>query len=181
MSGKRPREDLGLWLELAPGRVERVFGAAPHDLIASDGLTALRALDALYGRLRQVLTPHAAGARRAFEIGRGTDKVLIVDYDGRLALYARRMFRDLARLVVEVHEDGTVVLPGWRSVDRFKVAPRFGVTVLGDSIRFIGPGGDDLGRVPLPWLEPEERQELARRFTEYVARGPQPRPTGQYR
>lgn len=165
-----PHEDVGLWLETGPHRVRRIFGVEPHDLIADDGLTALRSLDRLYSRLRQVLSPHARGARRAFEIGRGVDKVLVVEFDDRLVVYARRLFRDTARRIVELHADGTVVLPGRHVEQRVSVRERFGVTVTGDYVRFIDRMGNDLGRVHLPWIDSEDRLELARRFGEMVER-----------
>jgi len=164
-----PHEDLGLWLEVGPDAQRRIFGAEPHDLISDDGLTALRALDRLAARLRQVLAPYAGGARRAFEVGRGLDKVLVLDHGDRLVGYGRRLFRDAARRVVEVHRDGTVLIPGRQGDQKFTLRERFGVTVTGDFIRFIDREGTDLGRINLPWIDPEDRQELARRFGEMVA------------
>ena len=38
------------------------------------------------------------------------------------------------------------------------------------TIRFLDREGTDLGRVRLPWIEPEDRVELARRFGEMVER-----------
>lgn len=174
-----PREDVGLWLEVEPGTVRRIFGAAPHDLIAADGLSALRALDRLSGRLRQVLGPHGRGARRAWEIGPGLDKVLVVEHDDHIVVYARRLFRDRARRVVEVHADGTVIIPRasrtWphraTGEDRFRIHERWGVTVTGDLLRFIDRAGNDLGQVAFHWIEPEDRLELARRFGDYIERG----------
>lgn len=165
-----PHDDVGLWLQVAPNAVRRIFGAAPHDLYASDGLGALRSLDRLYGRLRQVLAPHSRGARRAFEVGKGLDKALVVYYEDRLVCFARRLFHGSADRVVEVHADGTVVIPGRRSELRFRIAERYHVAVTGDFIRFIDRAGNDLGRIHLPWLFPEDRKELARRFGEEVER-----------
>ena len=76
-----------------------------------------------------------------------------------------------ARRVLEVHADGTVVIPGRRGESRFAVHERFGVTVTGDYVRFIDPIGDDLGRVALRWIDPEDRIEIARRCGEMVERG----------
>lgn len=166
-----PHEDLGVWLEVGPSHMRRIFGAEPHDLIAEDGLAALRALDRLAQRLRQALTPYARGVWRAFEVGRGLDKVLVLDHGDRMVVYARRLFRDSARRVVELHADGTVLVPGRHGDATFKVGERYGVTVTGDFIRFIDRLGTDLGRVALPWIDPEDRLELARRFGEMVERG----------
>ncbi len=172
-----PHYDVGLWLEIAPNAVRRIFGAAPHDLYAVDGLGALRSLDRLYGRLRQALSSHAKGARRAFEVGHGLDKVLVVDFDDHIVVYARRLFRDLARRVLEVHADGTIVIPGRGGDQRFQVHERHLITVTGDFVRFIDRAGNDLGRVHLPWLFPEDRRELARHFGEVVERTAEVRST----
>lgn len=166
-----PHYDVGIWLETEPNAVRRIFGAAPHDLYASDGLGALRSLDRLFGRLRQVLMPHARGARRAFEVGRGLDKVLVVDFEDRVVVYCRRLFRDAARRILEVHADGTIIIPNGRHGDHtFKIRERYGVTVTGDFIRFIDRAGNDLGRVALHWVDPEDRLELARQFGQVVER-----------
>jgi hypothetical protein len=165
-----PHYDVGLWLEVEPNAVRRIFGAAPHDLYASDGLGALRSLDKLYGRLRQVLSPHARGVRRAFEVGRGLDKVLVIDFDDRVIVYVRRLFRDAAQRLLEVHADGTIVIPGRHGDQKFRIRERYGVTVTGDLIRFIDRAGNDLGHVAIHWVDPEDRQELARRFGEVVER-----------
>lgn len=164
-----PHEDVGLWMEIAPGSMRRIFGVAPHDLIADDGLAALRALDRLAGRLRQVLQPYSNGARRAYEVGRGLDKVLLIDHVDRLSIHARRLFADHARRVATVHADGVIELP--RRNGKFAVLDRYGVTVTGDLIRFLDPAGTDLGKVPLHWIAPEDRQEVARRIGEVVERG----------
>jgi hypothetical protein len=165
-----PHEDLALWLEREDKTMQRLFGVEPHDLIAEDGLVALRALDRLASRLKQALSPYHHGFRRAFEVGRGLDKVLVLDDDERMVVYARRLFRDGARRVLEVHADGGVVVPGRTRDARFRVRDRFGITVTGDRVRFLDPEGTDLGRVALPWIEPEDRIELARRFGEMVER-----------
>lgn len=162
-----PHEDLGVWIEVERDAMRRIFGAEPRDLIADDGLAALRALDRLHARLRQVLP---AQPWRAFEVGRGLDKVLVLDHGDRMVVFARRLFRDAARRVLEVHADGTVVVIGRQGTERFVVRERYGVTVTGDYVRFIDPLGSDLGRVALPWIEPEDRLELARRFGAMVER-----------
>ena len=167
-----PHEDLGLWLEVEPHAVRRIFGAEPHDLISDDGLAALRTLDKLSARLKQVLEPYARGTRRAFEVGRGLDKVLVLDYGDRMVVYARRLFRDAARRVLELHAGGQVLIPGRQGDTKFAIRERFGFTVTGDFIRCIDRQGTDLGRVSLPWIDPEDRQELARRFGEMVERRP---------
>jgi hypothetical protein len=165
-----PREDLGLWLELAPGEMRRIFGVAPRDLIADGGLDALRALDRLTARLRQALQPHARGIHRAHEIGRGHDKVLLADDEESLVLYARHLFGDRARRVCTVTADGTITLVRRRGDLRFQLHERFGVTVTGDQVRFIDPEGTDLGKVVLHWIFPEDRGEIARRLGDMIER-----------
>jgi hypothetical protein len=167
-----PHEDLGLWLQVGPQAMRRIFGADPRHLIADDGLAALRTLDKLSARLRQVLDPYARGVRRAHEVGRGLDKVLVLDYGDRMVVYARRLFRDSARRVIELHAGGKVRVPGRHGDQEFAIRERYGFTVTGDVIRCIDRQGTDLGRVALPWIDPEDRQELARRFGEMVERRP---------
>lgn len=163
-----PREDLGLWLELDDGGMRRVFGAEPVDLITEGGLAALRSLDALAARLRQALAGRAGGVRRAIEVGRGLDKVLLLDHGDRLVLYRRELFRDRARRACEVHRDGTILVVEKDRDLRANVRDRYGVSLLGDFIRFSDPTGLDLVRVAVPWVTREDREELARRFGELI-------------
>jgi hypothetical protein len=166
-----PREDLGVWIEEV-GQMRRIFGVAPRDLMAEGGLDALRGLDQLAGRLRTALAGYAGDVRRAVELGRGLDKVLLADHGDRFALYARRLFRDRARLALEIRDDGQVtVIDGDRKVTAV-VRSRYGVTVIGDYVRFAGPDGEDLARVSVPWVTPEDRLELARRIGQLVHREP---------
>lgn len=159
-----PYGDLGLWEELEPGAVRRVFGVEPQSLFDSDGLDALRALDRLAVRLRPALNPFAKGAVRALELGRGLDKVLVLDFGNRAELFMRRLFRDRARRILEVRADGTIVIPQRRGTQVVTCRSHFGVTVLGDYLRFSDPSGTDLGRVALPWVAQQDREELARRM-----------------
>jgi hypothetical protein len=50
------------------------------------------------------------------------------------------------------------------------VRSRYGITVVGDYIRFADPQGADLARVSIPWIGPEERLELARRIGQLIDR-----------
>ena len=61
-------------------------------------------------------------------------------------------------------------MPGRHGDHTVTVRSRFGVTVLGDYIRFADPTGLDLSRVSLPWIAREDREELARRFGAMVER-----------
>lgn len=165
-----PHEDLGLWLELADGGMRRVFGAEPKDLIAADGLAALRALDALALRLKSALVERSGDVRRAVEVGRGLDKVLLLDHGARLVLYKRELFRDRARRACEVHRDGTIIVVDKNGEQRATCRDRHSVSLLGDYIRFSDPTGLDLVRVAVPWVTREDREELARRFGDLVHR-----------
>jgi hypothetical protein len=163
-----PREDLGIWIEL-PGGMRRIFGVEPVPLLEPDGLSALAALDRLAHQLRLALADHAGDIRRAVEIGRGLDKVLLADHGDRYLIYARRLFRDRARFALVIHEDGRIVIPQGNGKQReVTVRSRHGVGVLGDFIRFAAPDGTDLARVAIPWITPEDRRELARRIGQLV-------------
>jgi hypothetical protein len=172
-----PHDDLGLWLEVEPLVMRRIFGAQPRDLLTEEALTALRALDRLVARLRQVLAHHAGGVRRAFEVGRGLDKVLVVDHGDHLVVFARRLFGEVSRRIVEVHADGTVVIPR-RSERRFTIRERWGIVLTGDLIRFIDPHGTDLGSIALHWIGAEDRGELVRRFGDMIEGHPSVELTG---
>ena len=85
-----PHEDLGIWLAL-PGGMRRIFGVEPVSLLEPEGLPALAALDKLVHRLRAELADHTGEVRRAVEIGRGLDKVLLADHGDQFCIYARRL------------------------------------------------------------------------------------------
>jgi hypothetical protein len=166
-----PREDLGLWVEM-PGAsgsaMRRVFGVEPVSLFAADGLAALKRLDALSQRLKASLSDLAGDIRKAIELGRGLDKVLLADHGDRYVIYARRLFRDRARFALAIYRDGRVVLPDGKELREFRVTSRFGITVRGDYVRFADPHGTDLGRVAIPWIAAEDRDEIARRIGQLV-------------
>lgn len=199
-----PREDVGVWVEVEPdgprAGIRRIFGVEPVSLLDPAGLTALGALDRLALRLRHALAHLALDVRRAFEIGPsaagGLDKVLVVDHGDRWVVYARRLFRDRARFVMAIHDDGRILVrdgrgagPVPRTPDagpprgearpaaeptmrtrEITVRSRHGITVVGDYLRFADPHGADLARVSIPWIGPEDRLELARRIGQLVDR-----------
>lgn len=170
-----PHEDLGVWIEVdpeVPARVgmRRIFGVEPVSLMEPFGLHALASLDRLAARLRTELAPHAGDIRRAIEIGRGLDKVLVADHGDRFVVYARRLFRDRARFAMAIHDDGRIVVPEKKGTREITVKSQHGVTVWGDYIRFADPHGTDLAKVSIPWIEPEDRKELARRIGQLVDR-----------
>jgi hypothetical protein len=165
-----PHDDVGVWEEVEGG-VRRVFGAEPRPLFEPDGLDALRALDRLVVRLKAALAPHAGSVLRAIEIGRGLDKVLIIDDGARFQVFQRPLFRDTARWAFEAHRDGRIVVPDGAARREVTCRSRFGVTVIGDYLRFADPTGLDLARVSIPWISREDRDELARRIGELIHAG----------
>jgi hypothetical protein len=190
-----PREDVGLWIEHVatdkPDRnnpvkprkepqptgtrtttMQRIFGVEPVSLLERDGLGALSRLELVAQRLRAHLADLSGGIRRAVEIGSGhaLDKVLLADYGDHYTFYARRLFRDRARFAMAVHSDGRIVVPDGKQLREVHVTSRFGVTVRGDYVRFADRHGTDLAKVSLPWLSPEDRDEVARRIGQFVDR-----------
>ncbi len=164
-----PHEDLGIWIEL-PGGMRRIFGVEPVSLMEPEGLAALAQLDRLAHQLRLTLAEHAGEIRRAVEIGRGLDKVLLADHGDRFVVYARRLFRDRARPVLEIFDGGRLVIAdaaGGKPVE-IVVRSAYGVGVWGDYIRFNAADGKDLARVSIPWIGPEDRLELATRIGQLV-------------
>ncbi|HSD88329.1 MAG TPA: hypothetical protein VLB44_12465 [Kofleriaceae bacterium] len=188
-----PREAFGIWIELPPDppkkatknkkkpdtsdpvadirAMQRVFGVEPPDLLAGDGLANLAKLDTVAHRVRTHLE-NFAPVRRGIEIGSGhaLDKVLLADHGDRYVVYARRLFRDRARYAMTIHADGRILVPDGRVLKEVTVTSKFGVTVRGDYVRFADPHGTDLARVSVPWIGPEDRDELARRIGQLVHR-----------
>lgn len=173
-----PREGFGVWLEVEPGTpragMRRIFGVEPVNLLEPGGLAALAVLDRLAQRVRLAVADLAGDVVRAWELGAaasgGLDKVLVLDDGARWAIYTRRLFRDRARLALEVHADGKVVTPEREA----HVRSRHGVTVVGDFVRFADASGQDVARVAIPWLRPEDRDELARRIGQWIDRDAPP-------
>jgi hypothetical protein len=166
-----PREDLAVWVEDAkqPRGMVRIFGVEPKNLLDDDGLAALSGLDRLAQRLRAATASLAGDIQRAVELGssasEGLDKVLLADHGDRYSVYARQLFRERARVVMSIHADGRIEIPGRADV---VVRSRFGVTVYGDYVRFADRDGTDLAKVSIPWISPEDRRELARRIGQLV-------------
>jgi hypothetical protein len=159
-----PVEEVGIWYEGRPGVVTRIFGMRPPKLLDGTALAAWRALDHLLARFRAALAPHPGAAVRASELGRGADRVLVVDTGDRYVVFVRRLFRELPRRALEVHADGSVIIPHRSFEARVKCMSRYGVTVLGDRIQFADPDGVVLADIWLPWVTPEDRVALAERF-----------------
>jgi hypothetical protein len=169
-----PREGFGIWTELAAEKgeasrpIQRVFGVEPADLFAGDGLVALAKLDSVAHRVRTHLEP-ITKLHRGVEIGAGhpLDKVLFADLGDRHILYTRKLFRDRARLALTVHHDGRIVVP---DAPELTITNRFSITVRGDFLRFADKTGVDIARVAVPWVGPDERDELSRRIGQLVHR-----------
>jgi hypothetical protein len=162
-----PHEDLGVWVELTdrnPG-MRRIFGVEPVSLLEQHGLAALHKLDMLGTRLRTALSEYSGDVRRASELGRGLDKVLLVDHGDHHAVYARKLFRDRARLALSIYDNGRMVIVDGPEV---VMSSKFGITVSGDYIRFIDRHGTDLARLSIPWITREDREELAKRISQLV-------------
>lgn len=152
-----PTSDIGLWYETRPGEVQRVIGFRPPELLDNDAMRAWHVVDRMAQRLRLLLGPHGHGVQRAIEVGDGADRVLIMDLGDSLEFYVRRLFRERARRAMTVYRDGTVVLVVKGAERRVLCHSRYGVTVIGDYIRFADPSGDDLGALPIPWVTREDR------------------------
>lgn len=189
-----PRDDIGLWVEVKeeltkpagtkkppvkPPResLVRIFGISPVSLMEPNGLRSLAKLENVASRLRVHVEDYASAAgiwfARGTEIGSGhpLDKVLFADYGDHHAIYARKLFRDRARFLASVHHDaGKVSVPNGDKTIEVPVVSRFGVTVRGDYIRFADRHGTDLARISVPWVGPEDREELARRIGQLVHR-----------
>jgi hypothetical protein len=163
-----PTEDLALWYEHRPGLIGRVLGLRPLELLDEAALSAWRRLDALATRLRSAVAGHGGGGLRAFELGRGLHRVLLVEHLNRMVLYARPLFRERPRRALEVRADGSVRVPQRQGDQVVRCRSRYAVTVLGDRIRFQSPAGGDMASVWLPWIAPEDRAELAERIGDFV-------------
>lgn len=181
-----PRDDIGLWIEAKDdvsktqprGSLRRIFGISPVSLLDPDGLRSLARLEAIASRLRSAVADYAEAAgvwhARGVEIGSGhpLDKVLFADYGDHHAIYARKLFRDRARFLAAVHHgDGRIVVPDGKVNHEVSVTSRYSITVRGDYIRFADKTGTDQARISVPWVGPEDREELARRIGVLVHRG----------
>jgi hypothetical protein len=164
-------EEVGIWHQPRPGVVTRLFGLRPRELLDDEAMAASYKLDRLASRLGRALRPHYGGVERGVEAGRGADRVLIMALGDRLLVHVRRLFRERPGLALEVHAGGTIVFTGAgrrRGETRIRCRSRFGVTAMGDYIRFADPTGRDLGAIALPWIPPEDRAELVDMIGEWI-------------
>ncbi len=163
-----PTGDLALWYERRPGQIERLGGVKPVAPFDIGALAAWRALDRVAEEVVRALAAHGGGATEAVELGRGHHRVVLIQLAERLVIYARPLFRERPRRTLEVCRDGSLVLPGRSPDGRARIATRSQVTPSGDRICFTTGDGRDLVSLWLPWIAPEDRQEIARRFGDLV-------------
>jgi hypothetical protein len=158
-----PRGELAVWIETADGML-RIFDAVPRGLLEHDGLAALRSLDQLARELHAAMQSQTSSTVTGVEIGTGLDRVLIVETDDGIQLFERRLFRRHCRLLLQAWHGGKLVIyQGAKSVTVNQPWGR-GITVQADYICFFDRDGQDMLRVAIPWVVPEDRQEIARRI-----------------
>jgi hypothetical protein len=175
-------EDISIWLELGTGPsavMRRVFGVAPASMLGPDHLSSSKGLAEAARQIRTVLSRLSGDVVRAVELGTGRDphKLLLVELADRHLVFACRLFRGEARLVMTVFNDGRVAF--LHHPREIRVDARIAVGVRGDSLRFTSNDGGELARVSMPWLAPDDRAELARRLGHLIARPPGTRVTAE--
>ncbi len=175
-----PTRELALWYEGEPGRVERLGAVRPVPLFDTGALAAWRSLDRAAAELARALAPWSGDVEEATELGRGGHRVLLVQFAERMVVYARPLFRERPRRALEVCRDGTIVVPARDEDRRARFYTRFGVSVSGDRVVFTDRDEQRVATLLLPWIAPEDRQELARRFADLVDPLP-PEPAGEGR
>lgn len=158
------RGDVAIWVEVLDGAarscMRRIFGIAP------DRAAPRERLDAAFHHLRDALRPHGDAWRRATELGRGDDHpMLLVERHDRHEVYASRLFREHAQLVMTIVR-GEACVVFHPAADELRVDSQVAIRVRGQQVRFVGDYGKgaDIAGFPLPWLAPEERQQFARRL-----------------
>ncbi len=163
-----PTNEVSLWLERKPGVVQRMLGLPPRPGMSEDVVSSWRDLERLASKLQDALLTYGAGAR-AFELGSGQHRVFAVRHPNKLTVYARKVFRERPRRIIEVREDGSLAFPG-RQRDRVIPMER-GVEVItsGDHISFCHADGEHVAGVFLPWIGDADRVELTRRFRALLA------------
>lgn len=168
LARSHPGRELALWFEVRAGLVERLGGVRPGRLLDTRMLDEWRSLDRFARQAHKALEPWAGGARSATELGQGGHRVLVVKNDERLVLYARPLFRERPRRVLEVCADGSLVIAGKDGDRRGVIHDRFGASVSGDRLLFLDRKERHVATVWLPWISLEDRRELSRRFGELV-------------
>ena len=163
-----PTKEVSLWLERKPGVVQRMLGLPPMPGMNESAVKAWRDLERLATSLQDALIDYGAGAR-AFELGNGQHRVFALRYPHKLIVYARKVFREKPRRIIELREDGSLALPG-RQRDRvIPMDKGMEVIASGDRISFCHPDGEHVAGVFLPWIGDADRVELTRRFQALIA------------
>ncbi|MBL4634565.1 MAG: hypothetical protein JKY56_11870 [Kofleriaceae bacterium] len=136
-----PTGEISVWVERKGGAVQRLLGLQPVIGMDQRAIEGWRQLDRLAAQLKRALSDYTRGST-AFEFGRGGHRVLTLKYAERMVVFARPIFRENPRRVVEVYDDGTIALPK-RKKDDVRVEMRKGVEVIasGDRICFCRPDG----------------------------------------
>lgn len=165
-----PTGEISVWIERKGGAVQRLLGLQPVIGMDQRAIESWRQLDRLAAQLKRALSGYMHGAT-AFEFGRGGHRVFGLQYEERLVVYARPVFRENPRRVIEVQSDGVIATPQ-RKKDDVKVEMRNGMEVIasGDRICFCHPDGLQAAQLFLPWISPSDRGELAKRFQRLVGR-----------
>lgn len=166
-----PAGGLGLWYEVAPS-MRRLAGLRPAEMLDSEGLQAARALERLGGKLRAELAGREPTVEAASEYGEGPHRVLLIDTGLSLELYARPLFREHPRPLLEVRPGGGVVTYRRGGRKRRARARAHDIVVGGDLIRFVDDRGEDRARVALPWIGMADREEIARGLGERLLSEP---------
>ena len=163
-----PHEDLGIWIEL-PTAARDAADLRRRAGVAARAATASRRCSSSTGsrtRLRAALAEHAGDVRRAIEIGRGLDKVLLADHGDHHVVYARRLFRDRARLALSIYDDGRmVIVDGPESRDELEVRHHRAAAITSGSSTGTAPTSRGSR---FPGSRREDREELARRIGQLV-------------
>lgn len=167
-----PAGGAGLWCEEPFPGMRRLAGLRPVQILDTASLEAARTLERLSARLRAALRAHAPALRDATEYGRGYHRVLLVEEERRLQLFARPLFRKSPRLALETRPGGETVTYRRTGRERRAHCGAREVVVGGDLLRFVDARGEDCAHLALPWISPADREELARRVHAHLSAEP---------
>ncbi len=159
-----PTGEISLWIERKPFGAQRLLGLRPVVGMDQAAIAGWAKLERLAAQLKRALSPYMAGAS-AFEMGRGGHRVFGLQYPEKVVVFARPIFREYPRRILEVSSEGTLVLPKRKSEDlRIDMHAGMEVIASGDRICFCRPDGQQTARLFLPWISSPDRVELTRRI-----------------